>query len=70
MKTISYLFIASLFIAIQGCGTRTTIIKTTVTYNKKQTIMNVNKIIDQHRHDKLHSALALSVDKNDHYHHC
>ena len=61
MKHITYTLIASLFILLQGCGSTHSL------HHKKQTLKNVNKLIEEHRHDKLHSALAIAVDKNNNY---
>ena len=64
MKKPTYTLIAlSLsLIAFQGCSTKTKSI-----FNKEETLINVNNVINQHKHDKLHSALALSVDENNNY---
>jgi len=62
MKKTSYIFITFLLIAFQGCSS-----KPKTTFNKEQTLINVNNIINQHKHDKLHSALALSIDEKNNY---
>jgi len=62
MKKITYSLIALLFIAFQGCSS-----KTKTTFNKEQTLINVNNVINKHKHDKLHSALALSIDEKNNY---
>jgi len=62
MKHISYALIILLPIAFQGCSN-----KPTTTFNKEQTLANVNKIINEHKNDKLHSALALAIDEKNNY---
>jgi len=62
MKKITYTLITLSLIVFQGCST-----KTKSTFNKEQTLINVNNVINQHKHDKLHSALALSVDEKNNY---
>jgi len=62
MKHITYTLIILLPIAFQGCSS-----KPKPTFNKEQTLANVNKIINEHRNDKLHSALALAIDEKNNY---
>jgi len=62
MKKSTYTLVALALIASQGCSTKTKTI-----FNKEQTLLRVNNVINQHKHDKLHSALALAVDDHNNY---
>ena len=66
MKYIIYAFLILQIIILQGCGEKTATLSDAA-YNKQQTIMRVNKVIEQHKYDKLHSALALSISQDNHY---
>jgi len=62
MKKTTYTLVTLSLIVFQGCSTKTKSI-----FNKEQTLLHVNNVINQHKHDKLHSALALAIDENNNY---
>jgi len=65
MKKIMYTATLILsIVGLNGCSSKS---EGTSHINKEKTIMHVTSIINQHKTDKFHSAIALAIDEKSNY---